>query len=65
MLQKEDGTVCFRKVSKDVKIEAGHFLTLMDVDDGAEFDRYFEFSPSARASLAIPAWVRRSPSAPR
>ena len=46
MLQKEDGTVCFRKVSKDVKIEAGHFLTLMDVDDGAEFDRYFEFSPS-------------------
>ena len=47
MLQKEDGTVCFRKVSKDVKIEAGHFLTLMDVDDGAEFDRYFEFSPSA------------------
>jgi hypothetical protein len=47
MLQKEDGTVCFRKVSKDVKIEAGHFLTLTDVDDGAEFDRYFEFSPSA------------------
>ena len=47
MLQKEDGTVSFRKVSKDVKIEAGHFLTLKDVDDGAEFDRYFEFSPSA------------------
>ena len=46
MLQKEDGTVCFRKVSKDVKIEAGHFLTLKDVDEGAEFDRYFEFSPS-------------------
>ena len=47
LLQKEDGTICSRKVTKDVKIEAGHFATLMDVDDGADYEKYFEFSPSS------------------
>jgi thiol-disulfide isomerase/thioredoxin len=46
LFEKEDGTVASRTLHKDVTIEAGHFVTLMDADEGVEYGNIFEFSPS-------------------
>lgn len=46
MFEKEDGTVGIRTLQKDVTIQAGHFATLMDADEGVDYGSFFEFSPS-------------------
>ena len=47
MFEKQNGTVAFRKISKNIVLQAGRFATLMEVDRGLEYQEFFEFSPSS------------------
>ena len=46
LFEKEDGAFALRKVTKDVTVEAGHFATLMEADNGLAYRKDFiDFSP--------------------
>ena len=46
LFEKEDGTVGFRTVEKDIEIRAAHFATLMEADKGVEFaEGTLDYSP--------------------
>jgi len=46
LFEKEDGTLASRTISKDVSIQAAHFVSLKEVDKGLTFKKDFlEYSP--------------------
>ena len=46
--EKEDGSIAFRTIDKDVTIQAAHFVSVKEVDKGLAFKKdYLDFRPDA------------------
>ena len=46
LFEKEDGSVAYRTTDKSVALQAAHFKTMMEVDKGIEYGKFFSYDVS-------------------